>query len=155
MSTPEPVWSNARTLSIQNESDTNVPIAGIREVTITPAYETTELYTMDSTFREDVKQYEHNVNVEITYAKFSLDLVQEWLGGEGATATASQDTSDPTLFAIEDVTSTADGTIERTTAVNDVIIPEFPVIDGSYGEFEEYGITGSGRDVSVTDTSGP
>lgn len=154
MSTPEPVWSNARVLSVQNEAATDVPIAGIREVTVTPAYETTELYTMDSVFRDDVKQYEHNVNVEITYAKFSLDLVQEWLGGEGATATASQDTSDPTLFAIEDVTSTSDGTIERTTAVNDVIIPEFPVIDGSYGEFEEYGITGSGRDVSVTDTSG-
>lgn len=154
MSAPEAVWSNARTLSIQNEAEANVPIAGIREVTVTPAYETTELYTMDSVFREDVKQYEHNVNVDITYAKFSLELVQEWLGGEGATATASQDTSDPTLFAVEDVTQTADGSVERTVAVNDVIIPEFPVIEGTYGEFEEYGITGTGRDVSVEDTSG-
>ena len=41
---PSAIWSNARTLS--------VPIAGIREVTITPAYEHTELYTMDSSFRD-------------------------------------------------------------------------------------------------------
>lgn len=151
---PSAMWANARTLSVQNSTDTNVPIAGIREVTITPAYETTELYTMDSTFREAVKQYEHNVNVEITYAKFSLEMAQEWLGGEGATATASQDTSDPTLFAIEDVTPSADGGFERTVAVDDVVIPEFPVIDGSYGEFEEYGLSGSGRQISdLSDTS--
>jgi hypothetical protein len=148
------MWSNARVLSVQNSADTSVPIAGIREVTITPADEIQELYTMDSNFRENVKRYEHNVNVEITYAKFSLDLVQEWLGGEGSTATASQDSSDPTLFAIEDVSQSADGSFERTTAVTDVVIPEFPVIDGSYGEFEEYGITGTGRTVEVTDTSG-
>jgi len=152
--TPEAMWSNARVLSVQNSADTSVPIAGIREVTITPADEIQELYTMDSNFRENVKRYEHNVNVEITYAKFSLDLVQEWLGGEGSTATASQDSSDPTLFAIEDVSQSADGGFERTTAVTDVVIPEFPVIDGSYGEFEEYGITGTGRTVEVTDTSG-
>ena len=152
---PEAVWSNARTLSVQNTAGDTVPIAGIREVTITPAYETTELYTMDSTFRESVKQYEHNVNVEITYAKFSLDLAQEWLGGEGSTATASQDTADPTLFDIEDVSPTADGTIERTTAVEDAVFPEFPVIDGSYGEYEEWGLTGSGRIIGqLEDTSG-
>lgn len=152
---PEAMWANSRVLSVQNSSDTSVPIAGIREVTITPAYETTELYTMDSTLRDTVKQYEHNVNVEITYAKFSMDLAQEWLGGEGSTATASQDTSDPTLFMIEDVAPSADGGFERTAAVDNVVFPEFPVIDGSYGEFEEYGLTGSGRQLSqVEDTSG-
>lgn len=150
--TPETVWGNARVLTVTNTSGTDIPIAGLREVTITPAYEHTELYTMDSNHRENAKRYEHNVNVEITYAKFSIDMVQEWLGGEGSTATASQDTSDPTLFDIEDV-SQADGQIERTTAVEDVIIPEFPVVEGTYGEFEEYGISGSGKTVSVTDSS--
>ena len=79
---PEAMWSNARTLSVQNSTDETVPIAGIRDVTITPAYEHTELYTMDSSFRESVKRYEHNVNVDITYAKFSMELAQEWLGGD-------------------------------------------------------------------------
>lgn len=153
--TPEAMWGNARVLSIQNSAAASVPIAGIRDVTITPAYEHTELYTMDSSFRESVKRYEHNVNVEITYAKFSLDLAQEWLGGEGATATASQDDSDPTLFQIDDVVTSADGGFERTVAVDDVVFPEFPAIDASYGEFEEYNLTGSGRQISdLSDTSG-
>ena len=150
---PSAIWSTARTLSVQNSADENVPIAGIREVTITPAYEHTELYTMDSSFRESVKRYEHNVNVEITYVKFSLELAQEWLGGEGATATGSQDDSDPTLFAIEDVTPADDG-FERTTAVAVVVFPEFPMVDGSYGEFEEWSLSGSGREITqLEDTS--
>lgn len=152
---PEAMWSNAKVLSVSNSADTSVPIAGIREVTITPAYEHTELYTFDSTFREDVKRYEHNVNVEITYANFSLELAQEWLGGEGSTATASQDTADPALFQIEDVHTSADGGFERTVAVDDVVFPEFPAIDATYGEFEEYGLTGSGKQLSdLSDTSG-
>ena len=151
---PEAVWSNSRVLSVQNSADETVPIAGIREVTITPAYEHTELYTMDSSFRESVKRYEHNVNVEITYAKFSVELAQEWLGGEGATATGSQDDSDPTLFAIEDVTPSADGGFERTTAVADVVFPEFTMVDGSYGEYEEWSLSGSGREITqLEDTS--
>jgi len=151
---PEAMWSNAKVLTVKNSSDTSVPIAGIREVTITPAYEHTELYTIDSTFREDVKRYEHNVNVEITYANFSLELAQEWLGGEGSTATASQDTDDPALFQIEDVHQSADGGFERTVSVTDVVIPEFPVVDASYGEFEEYGLTGSGKKLDdLSDTS--
>jgi len=152
---PEAMWSNAKVLSVSNSADTSVPIAGIREVTITPAYEHTELYTFDSTFREDVKRYEHNVNVEITYANFSLELAQEWLGGEGSTATASQDDADPALFQIEDVHTSADGGFERTVAVDDVVFPEFPAIDATYGEFEEYGLTGSGKQISdLSDTSG-
>jgi len=155
MSSEEAIWSNARTLSVQNAADTTVPIAGIQEVSIVPAYEHEELYTMDSSFRDTVKRYEHNVNVEITYAKFSVDAAQEWLGGEGATATASQDDSDPALFSIEDVTPSADGTFERTAVVENVVFPEFPVVEGSYGEYEEWDLSGSGRQLSdFSDTSG-
>jgi len=152
---PEAMWSNAKVLSITNAAATDVPIAGIRDVTITPAYEHAELYTIDSTFREDVKRYEHNVNVEITYANFSLDLVQEWLGGEGSTATASQDSDDPALFQIEDVHTSAHGGFERTASVTDVVIPELPVVEASYGEFEEYSLSGSGKKIeNLADTSG-
>jgi len=155
MSTEEAIWSNARVLTIQNSASTSVPIAGIQEVSIVPSDEIEELYTMDSNFRADAKRYEHNVNVEITYAKFAPEAAQEWLGGEGATATASQDDSDPALFQIEDVTPSADGTYERTVAVDDVIFPEFPVVEGSYGEFEEWDLSGSGSQISnLADTSG-
>ena len=153
---PEAVWSNSGALTWEDPADdSEILFAGVREVTITPAYEHTELYTIDSSFRDAVKRYEHNVNVEITYAKFSLEFAQEWLGGDGATATASQDDSDPMKFNLENVTPSADGGFERTTQVTDVVIPELPLDSATYGEFEEYSLTGSGRTVGdLSDTSG-
>lgn len=154
--TPEAMWSNSGVITFTNPADdSEILVAGVREVSITPAYEHTELYTFDSTFRESVKRYEHNVNVEITYANFSVEFAQEWLGGEGATATASQDSADPMKFDIERVTPSADGGFERTTAVADVVFPEFPFEDATYGEYEEYSLTGSGREITtLDDTSG-
>jgi hypothetical protein len=153
---PEAIWSNSAALTVEDPADdSEILFAGVREYSVTPAYEHTNLYTIDSTFREAVKRYEHDVNVEITYAKFSLEFAQEWLGGEGSTATASQDSSDPMKFNLVNVTPSADGGFERTTEVADVVFPELPLDMISYGEFEEYSITGSGRQVSdLSDTSG-
>jgi hypothetical protein len=153
---PEAMWSNSAALTVEDPADdSEILLAGVREYSVTPAYEHTNLYTIDSTFREEVKRYEHDVNVEITYAKFSLEFAQEWLGGEGSTATASQDSADPMLFNLVDVTPSSDGTFERTTEVADVVFPELPLDQVTYGEFEEYSITGTGRQVSqLEDTSG-
>lgn len=152
---PESIWSNSGALTFTDPADdSEILFAGVRDVTITPVYEHADLYTIDSTFRDSVKRYEHNVNVEITYAKFSLEFAQEWLGGPGATATASQDDSDPMLFDLENVTPSSDGGFERTTDVEDIHFPELPLDSASYGEYEEYSLTGSGRKVgSLTDTS--
>jgi len=153
---PQAIWSNSAALTVEDPADdSEILFAGVREYSVTPAYEHTNLYTIDSTFRDAVKRYEHDVNVEITYAKFSLEFAQEWLGGEGSTATASQDSSDPMKFNLVNVTPSADGGFERTTEVADVVFPELPLDSVSYGEFEEYSITGSGRQVSdLSDTSG-
>jgi len=153
---PEGMWFNDGVLTFTDPADdSEILFAGVREVSITPAYEHTELYTIDSSFRDAVKRYEHNVNVEITYAKFSMEFVQEWLGGPGATATASQDTSDPMKFDLENVTTSESGGFERTTKVTDVVFPEIPLESGTYGEFEEYSLTGSGRTIgNIADTSG-
>lgn len=153
---PQAIWSNSAALTVEDPADdSEILFAGVREYSVTPAYEHTNLYTIDSTFRDAVKRYEHDVNVEITYAKFSLEFAQEWLGGEGSTATASQDSSDPMKFNLVNVTPSADGGFERTTEVADVVFPELPLDMISYGEFEEYSITGSGRQVSdLSDTSG-
>jgi len=154
--TPEGIWSNSGALTFEDPADdSEILFAGVRDVSITPAYEHSELYTIDSTFRETVKRYEHNVNVEITYAKFSVEFAQEWLGGEGATGTASQDSADPMKFKLENVTPSASGGFERTTAVENVVFPELPLDSASYGEYEEYDLTGSGRSVTqLEDTSG-
>lgn len=154
--TPEAMWSGAAAITLEDPADdSEILVAGIREYTVTPGYEHTELYTLDSVNREAVKRYEHNVAVEITYANFSMEFAQEWLGGEGATATSSQDSSDPMKFNIINVQESADGGFERTTEVTDVVFSEFPLDQVSYGEFEEYDLSGSGRTVGqVEDTSG-
>jgi len=152
---PEAMFSNAAVITFTDSSDSEILVAGIREYSVTPAYEHAQLYTIDSAFRESVKRYEHDVNVEITYANFSVEFAQEWLGGEGATATASQDDTDPMLFNIESVTPSEDGGFERTTDVTDVVFPEFPFDQISYGEYEEYSLTGTGRTIgNLEDTSG-
>lgn len=150
-------WFSDGSLTVQNEADdTDTPIAGLRGVTITPSWETTELYTADSTFRDIVKQYEHNVNVEIDYVFFDIETASQWLGGQGSTsATSSTDTSDPMLFNVERVDDSADGSLQKTVEVENVVFPEFPLIDGSQDEFEEYGLSGSGRTVAnLAETSG-
>jgi hypothetical protein len=150
----EAIFSNVGVLSVENSTGTVVPIAGIRDVEVVPGYETTELYTIDSTFRDAVKQYEHSVEVNITYANFDIPAAQEWLGGEGATATASTDTEDPTLFTVEFVSESADGTFQRTAAVTKVVFPDFPVVQASQDEFEEFELSGTGRILeSLTDTT--
>jgi len=153
---PEAMFSNAAVITFTDPSDdTEVLVAGIREFSVTPAYEHANLYTIDSAFRETVKRFEHDVNVEVTYANFSVEFAQEWLGGETASATASQDDTDPMLFDIENVQPSEDGGFERTTSVTDVVFPEFPLDQVSYGEFEEYSLTGTGRTIgNLEDTSG-
>jgi hypothetical protein len=151
----EAIFSNVGVLSVENSTGTEVPIAGIRDVEIIPGYETTELYTIDSTFRDAVKQYEHSVEVNITYANFDIEAAQQWLGGEGTTATASTDTEDPTLFTVQFVSESADGTFERTAAATKVVFPQFPLVQATQDEFEEFDLSGSGRIVeTLTDTSG-
>lgn len=154
--TPEGMWSNSAAITFTDPADdSEILVAGVRDLSLTAAYEHTELYTIDSAFRDAVKRYEHNVNVEITYAKFSIEFAQEWLGGPGATATASQDDADPMKFDLQSVTPSADGGFERTTEVTDVVFPELPLDQITYGEFEEYSLTGSGRTVgNLADTSG-
>ena len=128
---------------------------GLQDLTITPAFEHEELFTADSTFREDVKRHTHSVDVEIGYSKFPLEMAQTWLSGGNATATASQDTSDVAKFSVKAVSTSTDGTIERTIEITDVHFPEYEVLNGSQGEYEEYSLTGTGRTVGqLEDTSG-
>jgi len=155
--TDESYWFNDGALTVTNEADdTDLAIAGLKGVSIIPSFEMTQYYTADSTLWHVAKQYEHGVAVEIDYAFFNIDAAQQWLGGEGNTsATATTDTSDPMKFGIERVDPSSKGTYERTTEVETVVFPEFPIVDGSQDEMEEYGLSGTGRSVTnLADTSG-
>jgi len=153
----ESYWFNDGALTVtNNEDDSDIVIAGIKGVTITPGFEMTQYYTADSTLWHVAKQYEHSVSVEIDYAFFNVEAAQQWLGGEGTTsATSTTDTSDPMKFDVKRVDPSAKGGHERTTEVTTVVFPEFPIVDGSQDEMEEYGLSGTGRTVgNLADTSG-
>lgn len=152
----EPQFYNDGVLTVETDDATSTPIAGLKQTTITPGWETNELYTADSGLREVVKQYEHSVQVEIEYVTLDVETAQEWLGGDGTTGTSTTDTSDPQLFSVEFVTPGAKtGSPEYTASVTDVFFPEFPIVDGSEGEFMTFSLSGTGRTVdNFDDTSG-
>lgn len=131
-----------------DEGSEDVTVAGISEITIDPEWEIAEKYTADSGFREAVKQYEHTVAVDVGYMDFNMDAAQQWLGGDGPSATSSTDTSDPQLYTVKVVSTSVGGAIERECEVEKVVFPNFPLVDGSAGEFEEYSLSGSGRSVT-------
>lgn len=146
----ESYWFNDGTLTVTNNADdSDITLAGLKGISIVPSFEMTQYYTADSTLYHVAKQYEHDVAVEIDYAFFSFDATQQWLAGEGTgSATATADTSDPMKFNVEVVTPSSKGTDERTAAVDRVTFPEWPLVDGSHQEMEEFGLSGTGRDVS-------
>jgi len=157
MTDSESFWFNDGAITVENaEDNTDLALAGLKGVTITPGFEMTQYYTADSTLWHVAKQYEHSVAVEIDYAFFNLDVAKQWLGGEGTTAaTATTDTSDPMKYKVEVVTPSSKDAWERTVAADTVVFPEMPVVDGSQDEMEEYGLSGTGKEVTnLADTSG-
>jgi len=143
----------ALTLVEQGQTDEFQPV-GLQNVTVTAAYEHENLFTADSTFREDVKRHTHTVDVEIGYSKFPIDMAQTWLAGGGGTATASQDNNNVALFNVTLVSTSTDGTVERTLEVTNIDFPEPEFLNGSQGEYEEYTLSGTGETIGqLEDTS--
>jgi len=144
-------WFDEGTITVEDGSGTDLAVAGFQGLTIEAGFETLEqLYTADSVFVESQKQAQHSVSVEIEYSKWAEEAAQYWLGG-GSVATTSTDTSDPALFNILAVSTSADGQVTRTVEVENVTFENFPLVDGSQGEFEVYTLTGTGE--KVTDLS--
>jgi len=142
------------TLVEQGQTEEFQPV-GLQNVTVTPAYEHENLFTADSTFREDVKRHTHTVDIEIGYSKFSIEMAQTWLSGGGGTATASQDNNNVAQFNATLVSTSTDGTVERTLEVTNIDFPEPEFLNGSQGEYEEYTLSGTGETIGqLEDTSG-
>lgn len=151
----EAYWFDEGTITLQEQGQsTDFDPIGLQGLTITPAFEHEELFTADSTFRDDVKRHSHSVNVEIDYSKWTIEMAQTWLAGGGGTATASQDNADVAKFNVTAVSTSADGSVERTIEVTDIHFAEYPSLDGSQGEYEEYSLSGTGRTIGqLEDTS--
>jgi len=145
-------WFDEGTITVEKADGTSVDVAGFQGLTVEAAYENLQqLYTADSVFIESQKQSNHLVNVTIDFSKWDSDAAEHWLGGgaSGASpANASTDTSDPAKFTVRAVSTSADGSVQRTVEVEGVTFDSFPMIDGTQGEYEQYNLTGIGEKIT-------
>ncbi len=150
-------WFDEGTITIDKDDGTSLAVAGFQGLTVEAQFETMErLYTADSVFIESQKQANHSVSVTVDYSKWDSDAAEYWLGGGGSgasPATESTDTSDPAKFSITAASTAADGSVTRTVEVEGVTFENFPLVDGSQGEFEQYQLTGTGEKVTNLTTA--
>lgn len=135
-------------LDVTRADGTAVALAGLTEVTIVPSVSIEQLYTGDTIKIEEQMQHGFEVGVDLTVRKWDEDMAQEWLGGEGASATSMADTSQPQKFTITGTLWNIGGTKQLTVEVTGVTFEEFPLADLQMGEFQEISLSGTGEDIS-------
>ena len=149
----EAYWLDDASLDVETEEGTSVAIAGLQGVQITPSVSIERLYTADSIKIEAQKQQEFSVDVSIDYQKYDEEMVQQWLGGPGASGTSMADTSDPQDFEVTGTFDSVGGDVQLTVTVSNVTFEEFPIVQASRGEFVENTLNGVGEDITVEETS--
>lgn len=148
---------------VEEDSSTATPVAGLQDLTINPGVSVERLYTADSIKIEEQMQHEFEVPVDIGYSLWDVDVVKQWLGGQGGTAQSTMaDTSDPQKFQIDFTLDSVRG--ERTLGgdvngdgsnqpvrVTGITFESMPIVDASRGEFEQWDLSGTGEDIAQVD----
>lgn len=133
---------------------TDVTLAEVRSISVTPAAEHAEFDGPDSIKRQDVKRHQFRVNVDLTLGSWDEDLGQYWLQGggtEGDTkSTTINDQNDVALFNLTATQPMTDGVDQLKAVVNETDFPEMPVIDGSEGEYMSVDLSGTGTEITFT-----
>ena len=145
---PDAYFADEATLSIETASGTSVDIAGLQDLTVVPSVSVEQLYTGDSIKIEEQKQHEFEVQVDIGFSLWDLSLAEEWLGGEGSTATSMTDTNDPQKYLVSGEFTSADGSLTYQWEVSGVTFEEMPILDFSRGEFIQWDLSGTGEDLT-------
>lgn len=148
---PEAYWLDDATLDLETDSGEVVPMAGIQDVEIVAAVDIVTLFTADSIKPEAKKQQEFEPDVNIGFSKFDVELAQEWLGGDGPSATAMADTSDPQMFTIDGTFESVGGDTTFEATVTGITFEEMPLIQASRGEFVQWDLSGQAMDITNFD----
>lgn len=146
------------TLDLTTRSGTDVPAAGIEDVTIVPSTSIEHLYTADSIKAETRKQHEFSVDVQIGYLLWDVTVLKEWMAGDtspGSGAISQSDTSDPATFKLAGEFNAEGGTTQIKATVENITFEEMPVIDSSRGEFVQWDLDGTGEDLTGVETVDP
>lgn len=135
-------------LQTEDQTQTSTPIAGIQNVELVPNVTIDQLRTADKIKIEEQKQHEALVNVNIGYSKWSNEVLEQWLGGAGSSATSWTDTSDPQKYEIDANFVSVGGDYELDVTVTGITFEEMPMIAASRGEFVQWDLEGTGEDIS-------
>jgi len=139
-------WFDEGVLTIEDGSGTELGVAGLQDITVTPSATVEQQYTGDSTKIDAQREHEHQVTVDIGYTKWSEEALTYWLSGDPTTSDPVEwaDSSIPNKFdATLEVTDTGGNT--TTAEVTGITFEEFPFFDGSRGEFVQLDISGIGE----------
>jgi len=135
------------TLTITDDSDSDVPIGVLQDVEISKESETAELYGSGSVKRQDVAQTEVSVTVSGTVAAWDIETWKSLIGYDD-TNDEIEDTATLPTFQV-DMEATATGTdTADTIRVTNVYFESVP-ISGSYDDYLELDLDGTGDDAIV------
>lgn len=137
---------------------TTTPIAGVMGVTVIPSVSIDRLMTADSGKAESKAQYDYGVDVGIEYALWDQDatLVQQWLGGDGASASSWTDTISPQEFQLTGTFDSVGGDRTLDLTCTGITFEEMPILDGEMNEYLSRDLSGTGDDItdlSMTDNT--
>lgn len=148
----ERYFGDSMALSIQTEGGTSISIGSLQEVEISVEANENEYFSADQTTREDVKHTEKVPVVTATIGSFDVSLLQQWLGGSGASSTGLVDTSDPQKYQITGSVTPSGGSTKLEAQVTGVTIANMPMFSASRNEFLGKEIEGRGDDITLTST---
>lgn len=140
---------------VEESADGATPVAGIQDVSIIPSESIETFYTADSTKVADKMSHEKVVQVDIGYSFFDGEVVKEWLGGSGTSATSWEDTSDPQRYEITGTFMSRDGSQQIDATVTGITFEEMPIFDASRGEYAQWDLSGEGEDITNFDVDEP
>jgi hypothetical protein len=144
----DPYFADEASLSLETDSGTSIPIAGLQDLTVIPSVAIEQLYTGDSIKIDAQKQHEFEVQVEIGFSKWDLTLAEEWLGGPGTTSTSMSDQNDPQKYTASGEFTSVDGSLTYQWEVTGITFEEMPILDFSRGEFIQWDLSGTGEDLT-------
>lgn len=143
-------WGDTMTLdTFQTTAGTSLTVGLLQDVEIIAGFDVFEyLYSADSVLFDTEKQGEFNVQVNVGVMKVDTALLQQWLGGSGASSTGVVDTSDPALFDITGSITPTDGSgTDLSVAVKRCSTDEMPLFSAARSEYVQWDITFTGRDI--------
>lgn len=143
-------FGDSMQLSIQTESGTSITVGSLQNVGVVAESNEVIYYSADQTTIEDRKHTEKRLVVSATIGSWDTALLQQWLGGSGASSTGLVDTADPAEFEITGEVTPSGGGTNLKAVVSSVTFENMPMFEASRNEFLGKELDGTGSAITLT-----